>query len=131
MKDKKADILSAQLNTLRKEVKTLEDIAGKEGTKVQEATQVNLKSYSIPGVGIEPALIGAASIAEQNVVSGPVKGNNGVYLININNVVSAAGEDTKLLKERLTASYQMRGTYEAYEALKKNANVIDKRYKFY
>jgi len=131
MKDKKADILSAQLNTLRKEVKTLEDIAGKEGTKVQEATQVNFKSYSIPGIGIEPALIGAASIAEQNVVSGPVKGNNGVYLININNVVSAAGEDTKLLKERLTASYQMRGTYEAYEALKKNANVIDKRYKFY
>jgi hypothetical protein len=29
------------------------------------------------------------------------------------------------------ASFQMRGTYEAYESLKKNANVIDKRYKFY
>jgi hypothetical protein len=60
-----------------------------------------------------------------------VKGNNGVYLINVNNVTTAAGEDIKLLKDRLIATFQMRGTYEAYEALKKGANVIDKRYKFY
>jgi peptidyl-prolyl cis-trans isomerase D len=131
MKDKKADIISTQLNNLKKEGKTLEDIANKAGVRVQEATQVNFKSYSVPGAGIEPALIGYASLADQNVISGPVKGNNGVYLINVNNVVTAAGEDNKLLKERLMASFQMRGTYEAYESLKKNANVIDKRYKFY
>jgi peptidyl-prolyl cis-trans isomerase D len=131
MKDKKADLISVQLNNLKKEGKTLEDIASKAGVRVQEATQVSFKSYSVPGAGVEPALIGSASLADQNVISGPVKGNNGVYLINVNNVVTAAGEDAKLLKERLIASYQMRGTYEAYEALKKNANVIDKRYKFY
>jgi peptidyl-prolyl cis-trans isomerase D len=99
--------------------------------KVSEATQVNFRSYSVPGAGVEPALVGAASIAEQNVVSGPIKGNNGVYIINVNNVTTATSEDAKLLKERLMATFQMRGTYEAYEALKKNANVIDKRYKFY
>jgi peptidyl-prolyl cis-trans isomerase D len=130
-KDKKADIISSQLNTLKKEGKTLEDIAGKEGVKVMEATQVNFKSYSVPGAGVEPALVGAVSIADQNILSGPVKGSNGVFMINVNNVVTANSEDAKLLKERLTATYQMRGTYEAYEALKKQANVIDKRYKFY
>jgi hypothetical protein len=51
--------------------------------------------------------------------------------ININNVTTAVGDDLKLLKDRLIATFQMRGTYEAYEALKKGANVIDKRYKFY
>lgn len=131
IKDKKADIISAELNTLKKEGKTLEDVASKVGVKVLEATQINFRSYSVPGAGVEPALIGAASIAEQSVVSGPVKGNNGVYLINVNNVATAAGEDAKLLKDRLMATFQMRGTYEAYEALKKKANVIDKRYKFY
>jgi peptidyl-prolyl cis-trans isomerase D len=131
MKDKKADIISARLNALKKEAKTLEEIAGKSSERVQEATQVSFKSYSVPGAGVEPALIGAASIAEQNVISGPVKGNNGVYLINVNNVVPTASEDPKLLKNRLMASFQMRGTYEAYESLKKNANVVDKRYKFY
>ena len=131
IKDKKADLISAELNNLKKEGKTLEDVAGKVGTRVQEATQISFKSYSIPGAGAEPALIGAASIADQNVISGPVKGNNGVYLINVNNVTATPGEDAKLLKNRLMATYQMRGTYEAYESLKKKANVIDKRYKFY
>ena len=131
LKDKKADLISAELNNLKKEGKTLEDIAAKVGAKVQEATQISFKSYSIPGAGVEPALIGSVSVADQNVISGPVKGNNGVYLINVNNVTMTAGEDAKLLKDRLMATFQMRGTYEAYESLKKNANVIDKRYKFY
>jgi peptidyl-prolyl cis-trans isomerase D len=131
IKDKKAEQISAELNALKGEGKTLEDIAAKVGVRVLEATQVNFRSYSIPGVGVEPALLGAASIAEQGVISGPVKGNNGVYLITANNVATSTGEDVKLLKERLMTTFQMRGSYEAYEALKKSANVIDKRYKFY
>jgi peptidyl-prolyl cis-trans isomerase D len=131
LKDKKADLISAQFNTYKAGGKTLEEIASTAALKVSEATQVNFRSYSVPGAGVEPALVGAASIAEQNVVSGPIKGNNGVYIINVNNVTTATSEDAKLLKERLMATFQMRGTYEAYEALKKNANVIDKRYKFY
>ncbi len=131
IKDKKADLISAGLNTLKKEGKTLEDIASKEMVKVMEASQVNFRSYSVPGAGVEPALVGAVSVADQNVLSGPVTGNNGVFMINVNNVVTANSEDLKLLKERLTTTFQMRGTYEAYEALKKKANVIDKRYKFY
>jgi peptidyl-prolyl cis-trans isomerase D len=127
IKDKKADLISSEFNTLKKEGKTLDDVAGKERIKVMEATQVNFRSYSVPGAGVEPALVGAVSIADQNVLSGPVKGNNGVFMINVNNVLTANSEDAKLLKERLTATYQMRGNYEAYEALKKQANVIDMR----
>jgi hypothetical protein len=52
-------------------------------------------------------------------------------MINVNNVVTAKSEEAKLLKDRLMATFQMRGTYEAYEALKKKANITDKRYKFY
>jgi peptidyl-prolyl cis-trans isomerase D len=131
IKDKKADLISNEFISLKGDGKTLEDIAAKVGVKVLEATQVNFKSYSVSGAGVEPALIGAASIAEQAVVSGPVKGNSGVYLINVNNVSTATAGDVKLLKDRLITTYSMRGTYEAYEALKKNANIIDKRYKFY
>jgi hypothetical protein len=36
-----------------------------------------------------------------------------------------------MLQERLKMNFQMRGNYEAYEALRKNAEIIDKRYKFY
>ena len=101
------------------------------GLTVQEATQINFRSYTVPGAGTEPALIAAASVAKQGIVAGPVKGTNGVYMLAANNVTASQGEDLKLLQDRLKATFQMRGTYEAYEALRKSANIIDKRYKFY
>jgi peptidyl-prolyl cis-trans isomerase D len=131
IKDKKADLISAELKNKLGPGKTLDDIARNIGVTVQEATQINFRSYSVPGAGIEPALIAAATVADQGTVGGPVKGINGVYLITVNNITMAPQEDLKLLKDRLTATFQMRGSYEAFDALRKNANIIDKRYKFY
>jgi peptidyl-prolyl cis-trans isomerase D len=131
LKDKKADLISSELQNLETNDKTLDQIATDVGVQVQEATQVNFRSYSIPGAGIEPSLIAAATVAEQGVVAGPVKGNNGVFLLTVNNFTTASDEDLKLLQERLTSTLQMRATYEAYDALMKQAKVVDKRYKFY
>ncbi len=131
MRDKKADVISRELKELVKSGKTLEEIATLSGTQVMEAKNISFNSYTVPGAGIEPALIAAAVSAPQNVVSGPVKGNNGVYLLSVNNISQSQDQDLKLLKERLALTYRMRGTYEAYEALKKKASIIDRRYKFY
>jgi peptidyl-prolyl cis-trans isomerase D len=131
IKDKKADLISAEIKNTIGPGKTLDDIARNIGVTVQEATQINFRSYSIPGAGIEPALIAAATVADQGAVAGPVKGINGVYLITVNNISKAPSEDLKLLKDKLIATFQMRGSYEAFDALRKSANIIDKRYKFY
>jgi peptidyl-prolyl cis-trans isomerase D len=131
LKDKKADVLSAEFTKNNQPGKSLDDIARTMNLNVQEASQVNFRSYTIPGAGSEPALIAAASAADQGVVSGPVKGNNGVFMLTVNNISSAPTQDLKLLKDRLRATFQMRGNYEAYEALRKGANIVDKRYKFY
>jgi peptidyl-prolyl cis-trans isomerase D len=131
LKNKKADLISAEFNKNISSGKTLDDIARAMGINVQEATQINFRSYTVQGAGTEPALIAAASASKQGVVSGPVKGNNGVFLLTVNNTVANQGEDIKLLHNRLTSTFQMRGTYEAYDALRKSANIIDKRYKFY
>ena len=101
------------------------------GLTVQEATQINFRSYTIPGVGSEPALISAASAVKQGIVAGPVKGENGVFMIYVNSVTTTPEQDMKVLQDRLMATYQMRGMYEAYEAQRKEANIEDKRYKFY
>ncbi|MCX6321797.1 MAG: SurA N-terminal domain-containing protein [Bacteroidia bacterium] len=131
IKDKKADIISAEFNKNNGTGKTIDDIARTMGLTVQEATQINFRSYTIQGVGTEPALIAAASVAKQGIVTGPVKGTNGVYMLAANTVTTSQGEDLKLLQDRLKVTFQMRGNYEAYEALRKGANIIDKRYKFY
>jgi peptidyl-prolyl cis-trans isomerase D len=131
VKDKKAELISAEFSKNNGAGKTLDEIARSMGLTVQEATQVNFRSYTVPGVGTEPALVGAATVVKQGTVGGPVKGTNGVYLLAVNNVTKAQSEDLKLVQDRLKATFQMRGTYEAYESLRKGANIIDKRYKFY
>jgi len=130
-KDKKAELISAEFEKNNGAGKSLDDVAGSMGLTVQEATQINFRSYSVPGAGVEPALISAASASKQGVVSGPVKGDNGVFMLTVNSATASSDEDLKLLKERLTSTFQMRGSYEAYEALRKEADIVDKRYKFY
>ena len=130
-KDKKAEIISAEFVKNDQPGKSLDDIANTMGLTVQEATQINFRSYSVPGAGVEPALIAAASASKQGILAGPVKGDNGVFMLTVNNSSPNSEEDIKMLKDRLLATYQMRGSYEAYEALRKKANIVDKRYKFY
>jgi peptidyl-prolyl cis-trans isomerase D len=130
-KNKKAEIITAEFERNLEPGKTLEDIAAAMGLNVQEATQVNFRSYTIPGAGAEPALISAATASQQGTVAGPVEGENGVYMLTVNNITASSDEDLKMLQERLKTTYQMRGSYEAYEALRKEADIVDKRYKFY
>jgi peptidyl-prolyl cis-trans isomerase D len=131
VKDRKAEFISAEFQKNDQSGKTLDDIAGTMGLNVQEATQVNFRSYTLPGVGNEPALIAAATTAKQGIVTGPVKGNNGVFMLTVNNITNADNQDVKLVRDRLTSTLEMRGSYEAYDALRKAANITDKRYKFY
>lgn len=130
-KEKKAEVISAEFEKNNQSGKSLDDLASSMNLKVQEATQINFRSYTVPGAGAEPALISAASASKQGSVEGPVKGENGVYMLSVNNITNTADQDLKLLKDRLSSTFQMRGSYEAYEALRKEANIVDKRYKFY
>ena len=132
IKDKKAEILSAEFIKNGGAGKSIDNIARSMGLPVQEASQINFRSYTVQGAaGTEPTLISAATVAKQGVVTGPVKGTNGVYLLVANNITSTQSEDVKALQTRLNTTFQMRGNYEAYEALRKAANIVDKRYKFF
>lgn len=130
-KNKKADIISAEFAKYAQSGQSLDAVAGSMGLKVQDATQTNFRTYTLPGVGSEPALVAAASVSKQGVLSGPVKGENGVFMLTVNNATTNSSVDFKSLKTQLATTYEMRGSYEAYEALRKSANIVDKRYKFY
>jgi peptidyl-prolyl cis-trans isomerase D len=131
LKDKKAELISEEFKKNGGAGKSLDAIAATMNLTVQEATQVNFRSFTVPGLGTEPALTAAASVAAQGVVTGPVKGTNGVFMLIVNSSAPAQSEDVKALQERLASTFQLRGSYEAYEALRKAANIVDKRYKFY
>ena len=131
IKDKKAEVIEEEFTRNNQEGKTLNDIANSLGLNVQEATGINFRSYTVPGIGTEPALVAAASAEKQGVVGGPVKGNNGVFMFYVNSLTTSEGQDLNEVQKNMMASFQMRGGYEAYEALRKQAKIVDKRYKFY
>jgi len=60
---------------------SLDQVAEKLGLNVQNATSVSFSTLS--SYSVDPALVGAASAAQENVVSGPVAGNTGVYVFNV------------------------------------------------
>lgn len=130
-KEKKAEIISKELENLSSEGKSLSEIASQYNASLLDATGINFRSYSVPGAGIEPGLIAAASGSEKGVIEKPVAGNNAVYIYEVNNTVPAESEDLALVQERLASNYEIRASYEAYEAIKEKKDVEDMRYKFY
>ena len=130
-REKKAEIIADEMKKLVAEGKTINELAAHYNTSVQDASGINFRSYSVPGAGIEPALISAASASEPGVLSKPVEGNNGVYMFMVNDATPAATEELAMVKERMNSSYQIRASYEAYQAIRDKKEVKDLRYKFY
>ncbi len=130
-KKKKVEMISTEMKKLAAEGKTLYDIAAQYKSTVQDASGINFRSFSVPGAGIEPGLIAAASTSETGVLSKPVEGNNGVYMFVVNSASPTAAEDMAVVRERLNSNYQIRASYEAYQAIRDKKKVEDLRYKFY
>ncbi len=128
--DKKADVIEKEFFEKYNSGTSLNDFASALGLNVSEAGETSFSSYFVDGAGSDPALIGAVTVAKPNVVSGPIRGLNGVYMVNVNNV-SSLDQDLEAVKASLDYSYQVKSYYEAYQALEDKANVVDMRYKFY
>jgi peptidyl-prolyl cis-trans isomerase D len=131
VKEKKAQMIVDEINKDRKDARSLVSLAQKMSLNVEQASGISFSSFSVPVAGIEPALIAAAVTVPQNTLSEPIKGNNGVYVINVTAVNEEPATDVAIEKQRLNGSFEARAGYEAYEALKKKANIKDERSKFF
>lgn len=130
-KEKKADLIAAKLQEALNENKDLNFLAKKFNTEIHEATDITFKSYSVPYSGVEPELIAVASSLDVDQISSPIKGNNGVFVVKITSVSVDENSSVEFQKMQKETQYQSRVGYEAFEALKGTANVVDKRAKFY
>lgn len=130
---KKAEQLTKELAGMQSGSGSLLSIAQKAGVDVKEATEISFSSFQIPGAGIEPKVIGAVSVVEQGKMSAPIEGNQGVYIIMVNNRTTedVTPETIQQIKEGLQQSNMYRANYQAFQTILKNGNVIDQRYKFY
>lgn len=130
---KKADMLKKELEAAKSGSESLLSIAQKAGLEVKEATDISFNSFQIPGAGIEPRVIAASSVTEQGKVSEPIEGNQGVFLVLVNNRTQeeVTPEMIQNTKQGMTQANMYRSNYQALQAIMKNGEVKDTRYKFY
>lgn len=126
VKQKKADKMIADLSGMA----SITAAAQKAGVNVQTANQIGFGSYQVPGAGAEPALVALATYTPNGKVSQAIKGNNGVYVVKVNNSTSSA-ENLDAEKSYLNQSNGYKVEYKAYESIKDAASITDNRARFY
>jgi peptidyl-prolyl cis-trans isomerase D len=130
-RDKKAKQLTEKINGQLQGVKSIEELAQKLNEAVQTMEFVTF-SNSLPGVGSEPEVSGAIFAMKPKMLSKPVKGNLGVYILWVDSFTEPPQQtDFSASKTQLMQDLQSRADYEVFNALKEIAGVKDNRARFY
>jgi len=130
-KNKKAEKITEQFRSYISSDSSLDDVAVKMGLQIQEASNISFSSISIPSAGIEPKVIGEATSLPEGVLSQPIQGNNGVYVLVVNRISESNEISTLTTRNRMNMMRQSRVYSEAYQALLDASNIKDNRYKFF
>lgn len=130
-REKKGEIIKSRIAELKEESTGIYSLATALDTDVEEATNVRFTSLSVPGAGIEPRLIATAHSVEENVLSDPVAGENGVYVLEVTSVDIPEEKDLEMERTRLANNKRSRVNIEAFEALREKAGVKDNRHQFF
>jgi len=109
---------------------SMEAIAEKYGTACDTARNINYFSY-IPGRN-EPNVIATAFGSKENVMSAPIEGESGVYVIKVIGRKAAPGKDNyDEEKLKMMGEYMQFGGGQMREAIIKNLKIEDNRVKFF
>ncbi|MCB2197294.1 MAG: SurA N-terminal domain-containing protein [Bacteroidetes bacterium] len=130
-KQKKAEYLASKFNEALSEINDLESLADKLNTEVYEATDITFRSYSVPNAGVEPKMVAVATSVNADEIAGPVQGANNVFVLKVTSITTDEALNAEMQQAQTMMQYQNRANYEAFEALKEEANIVDKRAKFY
>ncbi len=132
IRDKKADQFIAEFNTKAGASKSIDDIASKMSLMVEKADNLTFATYNVAAIGREDALIGTATAMKTGAVSKAVKGDNGVFIVNVTAVTEGIlPKDFKNKQKEMEQSSGGRVDYELYDALKDKAEIEDHRGKFF
>ena len=108
---------------------SLSEVIGKE---IETATALTQKNNVLPGVGSEPYVIGVAFAMELNQPSAIIRGNKGVYMIEVSSKQIAENlESYQAYANVLKIEENNRISSVIYNALKSAAKIEDNRAVYY
>jgi peptidyl-prolyl cis-trans isomerase D len=113
---------------------SLEQIAQKygAGALVETVADINLASGMLNTAGPDPIALGRISGLKNGKRSKVFIGENGVFIVEKTGSIAApALADYSNFKNQIQSMGVQRASFFINEAIKENANIVDKRYKFY
>jgi peptidyl-prolyl cis-trans isomerase D len=123
---KKAEKIRAKMNG-----SSLAAIAASNKVTVMNALDLTIENPSVPGAGFEPKVVGTAFSSKTGLVSKPIEGNSGVYVI-VTKAVTKAPAISKYTDYVAKLKPQVVGNAGRFmQALKNDADIQDNRADFY
>jgi peptidyl-prolyl cis-trans isomerase D len=128
--EKKAELLIAEFNNASGS--TFDEKANALGWEVRNADNVRFNTTNLQGFGQEPQVIGSIFALQENQRSAPVKGNAGVFVVEVVNLVPAVEPtDIAVQQVQMLNTFRNRVPNEAFRALRESADIKDNRHMFY
>ncbi|PSR05452.1 MAG: hypothetical protein BRD50_00910, partial [Bacteroidetes bacterium SW_11_45_7] len=129
---KKADKLVSKLQKAQSGASSLQQVAQNVNAEVKSATNVSMDNASIGNAGQEPKAAARALALNEGELSSPIKGNNGVYTIEVMSLMTTQqGGGMALFQREKMRELQRKTRQNLMEALKESSKIQDNRAEFY
>lgn len=130
--EKKAAMITEEFNKALAGCASLEVFAGKISLNIESIDKTNLGATYVPSVGKEDNLLGTAAAFKKGALSQPIKGQQGVYVIWVDNFTPAPEiKDFTDMKNQTAANYRYKFDSGFLDTLKELAKIEDTRAKYY
>jgi len=130
--EKRKTAMLDRVREIHNGVSTLEELASEAGKEVQVAESIRMSGTSIPGAGREPGVIGAIFSMEPGEQSGPVEGENAIFVFRVNDISMAnpdemSSSERTQIKNRLEQQKFSSFNQVFIDQLKEEARITDHR----
>lgn len=126
-KEKKAALIKERISG-----NTLEEVSSSEGQPIKTAAAVNMKNPTLSGAGREPYVIGAAFGLNEGETSKLIKGNLGMYMLNVTKITNAPELPSyQAAANRVGSAKTSTVNTTLFGALRDAAEIKDNRATFY
>jgi len=130
-REKKAQMLISKLNSALAKTKDLNALAAQFATKVDTAS-ITLAGYNLPNYGRELSVIGRAFSQKPGVLSKPIKGEMGVFIVLVDKLQPAAPtNDYRNITNMMIGSFSGIVANQMFSVMKDKAKIKDNRITIY
>ncbi len=125
--EKKGELLLARAEEAIKAGKDINSIAVKLNVTVDTLDSVAFNDYYVGRYGMEPKVQSVVAVTKSGIAA-PVKGANGVYVIQVDGKVAREGVDAAAVKSQFDMGYRNKMRYIS-QTLRNKADIVDMRHK--